>query len=319
MRLLDQVAQAMQPVRVNHPVLGSLTLPGAERYSKVIRQIGARLVLQPDVTRTCGGLILTQPELLTDCLDLIRVPSNELWVEWGNACLNPEAERLAGGPGQRAGMLVECDASGRAGWLRSFWESEKGAEVSPGKLHFDLDGALDVPFHRVDDTMAPILERTRMELDPEWEEYYRRAAPHQGAMLEARKQLRFSLWKDMLVLVAFSLVAGMRSELTRHPSQLERLNRARRKRRAADLLDFVEVGAGLFAQPVTSDSAVGSPGRSASRLHHVRGHFVRRGDILFWRRPHLRGDARLGAAPARVIRLALSARTASTGRREARP
>jgi hypothetical protein len=119
---------------------------------------------------------------------------------------------------------------------------------------------------------------------------------------------RSSLWRDMLVLIGFSLMLASRSELSIEPSQLDRLNRARRKRRAPELLDFAEVAAGLFGQRASArGEAKTALSRSAARLHHVRGHFVRRGDILFWRRPHLRGDVSSGAAPGRVTRVGMNA------------
>lgn len=45
--------------------------------------------------------------------------------------------------------------------------------------------------------------------------------------------------------------------------------------------------------------------RRSSRLHYVRGHLVRRGDAIFWRRPHLRGHSVGGQPynPARRISL----------------
>lgn len=308
MRLLDQVAQAVHPVSVVHPRLGNILLPGAERFASQMGEVGSRLVLQPDVTRTLGGMILSQPDLLTECLDLVRIPARTIWIEWDDACLSPETERLAGGPGQRAGILVHGDEAGRAGTLRSFWRSEFGAEVSAGELHFDLDEVVENAAGGCDDELQEVLSHTRLVMDPLWEAYYRHAAPDTKTMHEAWKVVRSTLWRDMLVLLGYSLMAGMRSELTMEPSDLDRLNRARRKRKVPELLGFVEVGVGLFGRRGPLNGGAGSSSnRSASRLHHVRGHFVRRGDILFWRRPHLRGDVALGPAPTRVTRMGLTA------------
>jgi hypothetical protein len=41
--------------------------------------------------------------------------------------------------------------------------------------------------------------------------------------------------------------------------------------------------------------------RRSPRLHHVRGHLVRRGSRLFWRVPHLRGSARAGRVCTRTV------------------
>src|SRR6202040_3554784 len=43
--------------------------------------------------------------------------------------------------------------------------------------------------------------------------------------------------------------------------------------------------------------------RTGRRLHHVRGHLARRGYKLFWRSPHLRGNARLGVVRSRTVEL----------------
>ena len=265
------------------------------------------MVLQTDITQACGGMILTQPDLLASCLDLVRIPAMDLWLEWDNACLNPEAELHTGGRGQRAGMLVECDLQGRAGVLRSFWESPEGVETSSASLHFDLDSMNGVLADSAVDSLRYALSHTRMEMDEEWKSYYAKVTSGVPELSSALAEIRDLLWKDLLVLLSFSLMTGMRSELVMRPSELQQLNKARRKRRVPDLLEFLEVSASLCARTASAHTSGSGGGRTALRLHHVRGHFVRRGEALYWRRPHLRGDAVLGRAPARVTRVALSA------------
>jgi hypothetical protein len=41
--------------------------------------------------------------------------------------------------------------------------------------------------------------------------------------------------------------------------------------------------------------------RRSPRLHHVRGHLVRREDRVFWRTPHLRGSALQGVVRSRTV------------------
>ena len=50
-------------------------------------------------------------------------------------------------------------------------------------------------------------------------------------------------------------------------------------------------------------------GRRSPRLHHVRGHLVRRDSQVFWRLPHLRGNASRGVVRSRTVCLSF-ARTA---------
>jgi hypothetical protein len=85
------------------------------------------------------------------------------------------------------------------------------------------------------------------------------------------------------------------------PLILERLNRARAKAGKARLLDQIEVLSPLL--PEYQPCNLNSPhsGRRASRLHHVRGHLVRRGSRIFWRVPHLRGSARNGIIRSRMV------------------
>jgi hypothetical protein len=42
-------------------------------------------------------------------------------------------------------------------------------------------------------------------------------------------------------------------------------------------------------------------GRRGRRLHHVRGHLMRRGNKIFWRIPHLRGTSRAGTIRTRTV------------------
>jgi hypothetical protein len=46
--------------------------------------------------------------------------------------------------------------------------------------------------------------------------------------------------------------------------------------------------------------------RHPPRLHHVRGHIVRREDRIFWRKPHLRGDASQGQVRSRTVCLSFA-------------
>jgi hypothetical protein len=82
---------------------------------------------------------------------------------------------------------------------------------------------------------------------------------------------------------------------------LERLNRARAKSGKARLLDQIEVFSPLLPEYQPSNDSSFGVSRRASRLHHVRGHLVRRGSQIFWRVPHLRGRTRSGVIHTRTV------------------
>jgi hypothetical protein len=88
-------------------------------------------------------------------------------------------------------------------------------------------------------------------------------------------------------------------------SDLARLNLARERRGLPPLLEHVEVTASLAGRSAAGQAAAGSAPGSArgKRLHHVRGHLVRRGDRVFWRAPHLRGKPELGEVKTRTVRV----------------
>ncbi len=80
-----------------------------------------------------------------------------------------------------------------------------------------------------------------------------------------------------------------------------RLNRARHKSGRAPLLNHIEVRAPLLPEYAEYRDSESHGARRGPRLHHVRGHLVRRGSRLFWRVPHLRGSARSGMVKSRTV------------------
>jgi hypothetical protein len=96
--------------------------------------------------------------------------------------------------------------------------------------------------------------------------------------------------------------------LPRRPLMLERLNQARLKAGRAPLLEHTEVSAPLLPEYRASGGRGGPEHvRRGPRLHHVRGHLVRRGSQLFWRVPHLRGSAHAGVVRTRTVTWTLEA------------
>ena len=81
-----------------------------------------------------------------------------------------------------------------------------------------------------------------------------------------------------------------------------RVNAARARLGKQLLLDHIEVRAPIFANSSPSFRPQAEmTTRRGPRLHHVRGHLVRRANQLFWRVPHLRGSARRGVIKSRTV------------------
>jgi hypothetical protein len=311
MRLLDQISQWREPLLIQHPTLGVVRLPGVERLAAPIANAEIRYILRDDVARACASLVYDQPSLLLDSIDLIRLPAETMWIEWfDRAIVRPGADPSVSS--RRAGFYVCTDASGRKGTIRSAWELAPGRpDRSPAEIEFDLDARLftrrgDPSAHpvRVDQNgmLTPFHGHLRMRVDDDWARYYRACSADLAGTLD---DVEKTVGSDALLLFAFCLLFTMRGEIRLQTADLDRLNRARGKRRQPLLLDYREVSAMIFADPATGRRDADERRRAGARLHYVRGHFVRRDAAIFWRSPHLRGDASRGVAACKNVRLGL--------------
>jgi hypothetical protein len=148
-----------------------------------------------------------------------------------------------------------------------------------------------------------LLSHIHFRFDPAWAHYYRSAAlsrSQRSALLRAALQ---STVFDSPMLFALFLLMSAKDGAERHVVNLERLNRARRLSGKAELLEHVEVRMNLQTQRSDSRSDLNARNGIGRRLHHVRGHLARRGCKIFWRAPHLRGNARLGILRSRTVEL----------------
>jgi hypothetical protein len=310
MRLLDQIWQWREPFYVDHPKLGRVKLPGAERLAAPIANADIRYVLGDEVARACASLVYDQPELLVDSIDLIRLPAESMWIEWFDHAI-ARAGSQTGTTNRRAGFYVQADADGRSGTIRSAWEHAPGCpDRSPAMIEFNLDAPVsarrgDPSAHPVrvggSDLFAPLRDHMCISIDDEWIDYYRASSSN---LCDTLDKVEATVSTDALFLLSFCLLFTMRGDIDFRASDLERLNRARAKRRQPLLLEYREVSARIFGPPAGYGHA-GDRHRAASRLHHVRGHFVRRNSSIFWRSPHLRGDARRGVAARKIVKLGL--------------
>src|SRR5579863_502004 len=129
MRLADRITQCRTPFAVQSLTDGTLTrLSGASDFAADVAQCPARYVLSDELTRLCTALAYSKGARNLECADLLRVPSERIWVEWcESAWLSelarygfrqpPESARRSG----RRGALIRASRDGRSGSIRTFW------------------------------------------------------------------------------------------------------------------------------------------------------------------------------------------------------
>jgi hypothetical protein len=323
MRLLDLIAQGRTAlIRID----GGGTLPGAERFKDAVRNCPIRYVLADELARCATQMAFSDGDCLASCLDLIHVPAQSLWIEWTDAARRAELPASARGVqevngAQRAGGLLKASADGRSGEIRTFWSTrDELAYVSPVIGRFDLDGAHQ---HTVssdpvigsgwatlaasgESGLEEFLGHLKFYFDEEWAAYYRdRCETREMRNAVLRHNLATCAF-DPPMLFAFMLLLSSRSALPQRAIAVDKLNRARRRTGKPPLLEHVEVSAPLYSSSISNVPEMRGSERSAPRLHHVRGHIVRRGAAVFWRVPHLRGSARLGQVRTRTVELSFA-------------
>jgi hypothetical protein len=336
MMLLDQVAQCSTPFRVSNGgcVIAeqfghATTLPGPADFSERIAACPLRYVLSDDLVYVCTDLALSDGDRLGACLDLIHLPGRDLWVEWSDVARDHALAKLSvqgglsgvipQGGARRAGALVSSSVCGRRGLLRTFWSDDSGVvTLAPMETHLDLDrGWPALPFQlpvfegglvgvNVSDRPegADLFDCMRFRFDDGWSAYYR---SHKLTAEKRHEILRSSLGavaRDMPMILAFSLLLGARAALATHRVERSRLNKQRRSKNKPPLLEHVEVRCPLIdCSPSPSGAAAFADVRRPPRLHHVRGHLVRRGHRVFWRTAHVRGRAAFGKVRSRTVTL----------------
>jgi hypothetical protein len=334
MRLLDLVAQSRVPFVVQPHLKGAhpVVLSGPSDFAHRIAACPHRYVLADDLTRVCAELAFADGDRLASCLDLLRIPAARLWIEWSDAIHQQVIYQCGavaqGDPnafGRQVGVLLEAMPGGRSGTARTFWSvpngtGECGVELSPLESFIDLDERFEPgadanammrgEYGRVTDREDPgigyLLERIRFRFDATWARYYVESARD---ALSREKVMRASLAavaRDIPLLLAFFLLLNAKGATRPIPIERSILNRKRRARNCAPLLDHLEVHASLQEHIAAHNEADGPGSRRPPRLHHVRGHLVRREDRVFWRTPHLRGSAAQGVVRSRTVCLSFS-------------
>ena len=337
--MADRIAQCRTPFIVENTKDGSVThLNNAAAFSKEIDCCATRYVLSDELTRLCTALAYSKGASTLACADLLHVPAERVWVEWTEApwrnelaCYGFKSPVDSACSGRR-GVFIQSNPDGRSGLMRTFWasgESELNVLSSSMEAYFDFDtqeGENPAVFDRqkcpsicVSDNAAAgnadILRRCfRFWFERSWQDYYERAqlTPIQAAALSHHALGTIAI--DIPVVLAFFLLLATRPGLPRRPLMLERLNRARAKSGKPPLLDQIEVFSPLMPEFESGRSSYSGASRRSRRLHHVRGHLVRRGSKLFWRVPHLRGNARAGTIRTRTVTWIVDSSTSALSR-----
>jgi hypothetical protein len=322
LRLLDLVAQSTSAA----PKLpAGWAFPGAHHFADAVRTCPLRLVLADDLIQCTTQLAYAEGERLSGCLDLIHVPSQQLWLEWLEATRQstlreiPACASSSCSGVRRTGVLIAADPAGRAGTLRTFWSTQNEQVYSAALLtNFDLDRivrpALDIEavfsgaafgvVMPVEAALDELLSHVSFRLDPAWADYYRAANLTEGQQMLVLREVLGTMAFDMPMILALFLLFAAKDGLQRRAADLERLNRARCRSGKHALLEHIEVRAPIAVDYQCPASVAASANRRRGpRLHHVRGHIARRGDRVFWRLPHLRGSAHLGVVRSRTVQL----------------
>ena len=333
MRLLDRVARCRAPfaLALDHHPSAPFEVTGPSRYAARVADCPLRFVLGDDLTRACAELAFADGARLAGCLDLLRVPAPHLWIEWNDEVhkrviheTQSAADYDAASLGRRVGVLLEGSADGYRAVMRTFWadsaDDETEVTLSPLETHVDLrgefSGASDISgvlaggFARVDQpddaAMSCLLDHVRFRFDDAWAAYYQAAATSSRTQSEVVHASLAAVARDTPLILAFLLLLSAKDATRSIPVSRAVINRKRQIHGRPPLLDHIEVRASLDAVQAADASAAEAAGRQSPRLHHVRGHLVRREDRVFWRVPHLRGSAARGMVRSRTVCLSIA-------------
>jgi hypothetical protein len=347
MRLLDRVAQSTRPVLLapDRSPHQPIEVTGPRHYARPLANCPLRYVLNDDLTHAAAQLAFADGDRLADCIDLVRIPATRLWVEWSDevhqrviVATGAATSFDARACGRQVGVYLEATPCGRTGVARTFWSERSAASLeeaslSPIETHIRLaqasapaDGARDLlggGFVRLADRCDPaldtLLDCLRFRLDERWISYYQAAADTPDCRRAVTEGSLSAVARDMPLLFAFFLLLLARDATAHTVIGRGAVNAKRARHARPALLDHIEVRSSLERVNERDADASVHLERRAPRLHHVRGHLVRRGCCIFWRSPHLRGRAAYGAIHSRTVCLDLRARpvTASRGPRDA--
>jgi hypothetical protein len=321
MRLIDQINVATEVV-VDNAMGARFRVKTAADFRLAIRATPHRYILDDAATRLCAELAVLDTQLLYKSFDILRLPAERLWIEWRE---RPRVEALESARvdfaspttianDSRGGLLIEADGGGRSGSAWLFTGDKDRADVFPLYLQFSTEGFMPPPprggflstfslSNSAVPNLKPVLDHCLLRVEASWADYCRRSTQGVDEANRYIETLAGKVWFDWPFIAAFLLLYQTRSAFRARPSDLAQLNSARAKRGKIALLEHVEIGASLGGRGLGDAAASVTRDQAGKRLHHVRGHLVRRGDNLHWRSPHLRGDSALGVIATRTVRV----------------
>jgi hypothetical protein len=338
MKLVDRLAQYRTPLIVENTASGILShLNGAAEFANRVAQCPVRYVLSDDLTRLCTALAYSKGSRTVACADLLHVPAETVWLEWCEAPWRAELEQYGFGVDAadtlrsgRRGAFIQSSTDGRRGLIRTFWSDKETATAvlaSSMEAYFDFDTPVGYDPHPLDDDCRPTVRVSdggsgdllrqciRFRYERSWDAYYQQARSSVASKQAIARHALGTIAIDIPVLLAFLLLLGIRSGVSHRPLNFARLNRSRARAGKVPLLDHVEVHSPLLEPYRFCGAAGDSMGRRTRRLHHVRGHLVRRGNKIFWRIPHLRGSSRAGSIRTRTVTWTVNEPSSSTAQR----
>jgi hypothetical protein len=333
MRLLDQVAHCSKPMLLafNGGAGQPIEVNGPRRFAARVAQCPLRFVLADDLTRASAELAFADGARLDGCLDLLRMPSQQIWIEWNDAVYKRVIHETQASPefdtrsaGRKVGVLLESAVDGLSAIGRTFWSESSGEDclsvnMSPLETHIDLrgefaeadtvdllGGGLAQVTDRGDAALTSLLGHVRFRFDASWRAYYN------AAVLSAESKRRIvvgsveAIARDAPFLLAFILLLTAKDATRSIPISRTAVNKKRGAHGHAPLLDHVEVHASLDGLNIKESADPEGVNRQSPRLHHVRGHLVRRDQRVFWRVPHLRGSGCRGMVRSRTVCLSFA-------------
>ena len=330
MRLLDLIAQARTPLLVEHGVPAQVwRLQAALDLAPQVLACPLRYVLTDELAFLCAELAYCSGDRLARCLDLVRFPASQLWIEWaerpaleGTAGFFGAAAAAEAEPGRRVGILLRSAQNGTQAVLHAVWSDQEQAIACPMEAVIDLRGvgfrapAAESPYREwisVTETvpaLAQLLDCARFRFESSWAAYYARVADSRELGASLVRDGLAGIARDVPMVMAFLLLLASREGVALRPVSWEALNYKRARAGRAPLLNHVEAALALQCQAAAQPPRSECRGRFGPRRHHVRGHLVRRHNRVFWRRPHFRGNEFQGSVLTRTVRLSFERRAA---------
>lgn len=283
MALMDTIIESRSvlprgDVRVSH------------RDAMHIRGCSLRYVLDPDASAQCAHLLRDCPDLMTLEREVLRLPADEFWIEWVAEEHHPGAAR------QKLGCYVRAAEDGRSGTILPYYSTAEGrAQRLPGVIDFDLDSAAPQSTrdkrnfsHRDFAHLEHVLSHASMSMDAGWVSSVAKSG--EAALTEKMTHEAEGSWFFLPFLLTFSVLLSSPNILRERRSGMASGHQGTTRSHAP--LAHIEVSLHL-GEYSDAGSAPGAGslrgGREMPRLHVVRGHYVSRGDKVFWRTSHLRG------------------------------